>query len=182
MWAAGQAGVKTFVFLSSVKAMESFGDRCVDETWDGIPSGAYGEAKRQAEAEVIAAGKSFGMHVVNLRLAMVYGRGVRGNIYRMARGIKAGWFPPLPETGNRRSLVHIDDVVAAVRHVAEKPEANGKTYIIAHSHAPSGREIYDAIRRCFGRRQATWEVSPRLVGLLAVLVTYVLRRSDLAAW
>ena len=119
VWAAGRAGVRTFVFLSSVKAMQSSGDGCVDEAWGGTPSGAYGNAKRRAEAEVIAAGRSFGMHVVSLRLAMVYGRGGKGNLYRMARGIKSGWFPPIPETGNKRSLVHVDDVVAAVRHVAE---------------------------------------------------------------
>lgn len=58
------------------------------------------------------------MHVVNLRLAMVYGRGGRGNLERMARGIRADWFQPLPETGNRRSLVHVDDVVAAMRLIA----------------------------------------------------------------
>lgn len=166
VWAAGRAGVRTFVFLSSVKAMQSSGDRCVDESWDGAPSGAYGNSKRKAEAEIVAAGKAFGMHVVNLRLAMVYGRGGKGNLYRMASGIKSGWFPPIPETGNKRSLVHVDDVVAAVRYVAEKPEADGKTYIIAHHHAPSGREIYDAIRHCFGRSRMNWEIPAKFVRLV----------------
>ncbi|MDP3031867.1 MAG: NAD-dependent epimerase/dehydratase family protein, partial [Rhodocyclaceae bacterium] len=95
---------------------------------------------------VLEAGARYGMHVVNLRLAMVYGRGGRGNLERMARGIRAGWFPPLPETGNRRSLVHVDDVVSVMRLVAEAPAANGRTYIVADPRAYSGREIYDAIR------------------------------------
>ncbi|MHB1360829.1 MAG: NAD-dependent epimerase/dehydratase family protein [Rhodocyclaceae bacterium] len=144
--AAGAAGVKRFVFLSSVKAMAEPGDECVDEDWPGEPVTPYGRAKRAAEALVLEAGAKFGMHVVNLRLAMVYGRGGRGNLERMARGIRAGWFPPLPETGNRRSLVHVDDVVAALRLVAETPAANGRTYIVADPRAYSGREIYDAIR------------------------------------
>jgi nucleoside-diphosphate-sugar epimerase len=84
--------------------------------------------------------------VVNLRLTMVYGHGGRGNLERMARGIRHGWFPSLPETGNRRSLVHVDDVVAVIRFVAEKAEANGRTYIVADPRSYSGREIYDAIR------------------------------------
>ena len=169
VWAAGRAGVRTFVFLSSVKAMQSSSDECVDEVGDGTPATAYGNAKRKAEAEVVAAGRSFGMQVVNLRLAMVYGRGGRGNLYRMARGIKSGWFPPIPETGNKRSLVHVDDVVAAVRHVAEEPAADGKTYIVAHYHAPSGREIYDAIRHCFGRKRISWEVPSELFRLAGQL-------------
>ena len=152
-----------FCVTIGVKAMQSSGDGCVDEAWGGTPLEHV--AERRAEAEVIAAGRSFGMHVVNLRL---YGLRSwwKGNLYRMARGIKSGWFPPIPETGNKRSLVHVDDVVAAVRHVAERPEADGKTYIIAHHHAPSGREIYDAIRHCFGRRRVNWEVPAKFVRLV----------------
>jgi nucleoside-diphosphate-sugar epimerase len=42
--------------------------------------------------------------------------------------------------------VHVDDVVAAMRRVAEAPAANGRTYIVADARGYSGREIYDAIR------------------------------------
>ena len=51
------------------------GDQCVDENWLGEPVTQYGQAKRAAEEAVLVAGARFGMHVVNLRLAMVYGRG-----------------------------------------------------------------------------------------------------------
>lgn len=148
--AAGEAEVRRFVFLSSVKAMASPGDACVDEDWPGESMTPYGHAKRAAEDAVLEAGNKFGMHVVNLRLAMVYGRGGRGNLERMARAIRSGWFPPLPETGNRRSLVHVQDVVEVMRLVAERPEANGRTYIVADSRAYSSREIYEAIRVALG--------------------------------
>ena len=143
----GHKLVLRLFFLSSVKAM-SFGDRCVDETWDGIPSGAYGEAKRQAEAEVIAAGKSFGMHVVNLRLAMVYGRG--DGKYLSHGAWHQGRVVPTAssQTGNE-ALVHIDDVVAAVRHVAEKPKVNGKPTLLPIPMRLL-EEKFMMIRRCFG--------------------------------
>lgn len=148
--AAGQAGVKRFVFLSSVKAMAEPGDKCVNEDWQGEPSSPYGRAKRAAEEAVVDAGIQLGMHVVNLRLAMVYGHGGRGNLERMARAIRSGWFPALPETGNKRSLVHVQDVVDVMRLVAESPRASGKTYIVAESKAYSGSEIYEAIRSALG--------------------------------
>lgn len=144
--AAGHAGVRRFIFLSSVKAMAEPGDVCADENWPGEPMTHYGKSKRAAENAVLEAGSKYGMHVVNLRLAMVYGRGGRGNLERMARAIRAGWFPPLPETGNRRSLVHVKDVVEVMRLVAEKAEANGRTYIVADSCTYSGRQIYESIR------------------------------------
>lgn len=156
--AAGQAGARRFVFLSSVKAMAEPGDECVDEDWPGGPNTPYGKAKRAAEDAVLDAGVRYGMHVVNLRLAMVYGHGGRGNLERMARGIRAGWFPPLPETGNKRSLVHVEDVVSVMRLVAEAPAANGRTYIVADPRAYSGREIYDAIRAVLRAPTLRWSV------------------------
>ncbi len=147
---AGKAGVKYFVFLSSVKAMADPGNECVGEDWPGEPRSSYGRAKRAAENAVLEAGTKFGMHVVNLRLAMVYGHGGRGNLERMANAIRAGWFPPLPDTGNKRSLVHVQDVVDVLHLVAKQPDANGRTYIVADSRAYSSRVIYDSIRLAIG--------------------------------
>lgn len=148
--AAGRSGVRRLVFLSTVKAMGEPGPQCVDERWLPPPETPYGLAKRAAEQAVLDAGAKYGMHAVNLRLAMVYGRGGRGNLERMAAMIRRGWFPPLPETHNKRSLVHVDDVVAALQLTAERPEAAGGTYIVAHPVAHSGRELYDHIRAALG--------------------------------
>lgn len=148
--AAGQSGVRRFVFLSSVKAMGDPGAQCINEEWPVAPTTPYGQAKRAAEEAVLEAGAKYGMHVVNLRLAMVYGRGGRGNLERMAQMIDRGWFPPLPETKNKRSLVHVEDVVSAMICVAERSEALGKTYIISDPVAYSGRQLYDNIRKAKG--------------------------------
>lgn len=148
--AAAQAGVRRFVFLSSVKAMGDPGDACADENWHVPPETPYGVAKRGAEGCVRDCAARVGMHAVNLRLAMVYGPGSRGNLERMVRGIRAGWFPPLPETQARRSLVHVDDVVAAALAVARDPRAAGKTYIVASPQAYSGAQLYDTIRQRLG--------------------------------
>lgn len=155
---AGQAGVRRFVFLSSVKAMAEPGDQCADEDLLGEPETAYGQSKLAAEQAVIAAGERYGMHVVNLRLAMVYGAGGRGNLERMGRLVKRGIFPPLPETDNHRSLIHVNDVVSAIRLVASDDRANGRTYIVASQEAPSGRGLFDALRLAQGMTHCNWSV------------------------
>lgn len=167
--AAGRAGVRQFVFLSSVKAMADPGFECVDEEWQGEPKSQYGKAKRAAEDEVLEAGIRYGMHVVNLRLAMVFGAGGRGNLERMVRGVAAGWFPPLPETGNRRSLVHVNDVVRAARVAVTNPLSNGKTYIVADHQAYSGREIYDTIRSELGMSRTRWRLPQQALSLGGML-------------
>ena len=165
--AAGAAGVKHFVFLSSVKAMTEPNNVMADEDLAGEPATAYGQAKRAAEVTVLEAGQRYGMHVVNLRLAMVYGSGGRGNLERMGRLVQRGLFPPLPETGNHRSLVHVDDVVAAMRWVADDVRANNRTYIVAAQEAPSGRQLYDALRKALGLPHRTWAVPESALRLAA---------------
>lgn len=165
--AAGRAGVRRFVFLSSVKAIAEPGDACVDEDFPGKPDSEYGRAKRAAEAAVLAAAGRYAMHVVNLRLSMVYGAGGRGNLERMGRLVGRGVFPPLPETGNRRSLVHVDDVVGAVLAVASDPRAAGRTYNICGPEAPSGRQLFDALRAACGLQPCTWAVPRGLLHLAA---------------
>lgn len=156
--AAARSGVKRFIFLSSVMAMGEGGKRCVGEDWPLPPRTPYGRAKRDAEQAVIETGQRQAMHVVNLRLAMVYGAGGKGNLRRMAGGIRQGWFPPLPEVGNRRSMVHVSDVVQAALLAAADPAANGRSYIVTDGRDYSGREIYDLIRRELGKAASRWSV------------------------
>jgi len=154
--AAERCGVKRFIFLSSVKAMAEPDNRCVDENWPGRPTSPYGRAKRAAEELVLEAGLKSGMHVVILRLAMVYGRGGRGNLERLARGLQAGWFPRLPETGNRRSLVHVNDVVDVIRLASVRSQANGRTYIVADARPYSGKELCEAILAVTSKPLLSW--------------------------
>lgn len=177
--AAGEARVKRFVFLSSVKAMGEPGDACVDEEYAASPNTAYGRSKLAAEQAVLEIGRQYGMHVVNLRVSMVYGAGGRGNLERMARLVKRGLFPPLPETGNHRSLVHVDDVINAIRLVSGNDLANGRTYIVASREAPSGRALFDALRQIQGLPKCQWAVPEfllRSIGALGDGLQKVLRR------
>jgi nucleoside-diphosphate-sugar epimerase len=85
-----------------------------------------------------------------LRLPLVYGLDNKGNIPRMVAAIARGRFPPLPATGNRRSMVHVADVVQALVLATTRPEANGKVYYVTDGVAYSTRAIYDGIRAALG--------------------------------
>ncbi|MDQ5910366.1 MAG: Epimerase [Pseudomonadota bacterium] len=156
--AARAAGVQRFVFLSSVKAVGDPGSRCVDEHWDALPETPYGQAKRAAEERVLAVGRESGMHVVNLRPSLVYGPGMKANLLRLIEGIRQSWLPPLPETGNQRSLVHVDDVVQALLLAAAQPVAAGQTYFVTDGRPYSGGELYRLIRQALGRTIPRWTI------------------------
>lgn len=164
--AAVAARVSRLVFLSSVKALGPPGNACADEDWPVPPATPYGRAKREAEAALRQCAAEAALEVVILRLAMVYGPGSRGNLERMARGIRAGWFPPLPETGQGRSMIHVADVVGAIMRVIDDSRATGRTYIVTHPHAYSGAELQAAMRDALGLAPQRWSVP---AGLLRAL-------------
>ena len=164
---AAHSGVRRFVFVSSVKAMGEGGDIALDESSPAAPETAYGKAKRAAEKLVLAAGLAHGMHVCVLRLPLVYGPGGKGNLSRMISAIDRGRFPPISDTGNRRSMVHVDDVVQALLLAAEKPEADGQTYIVTDRQAYSTRQIYEWCREALGKPVTRWSVPLSVLQLAA---------------
>jgi len=155
---ARAAGVRRFVFVSSVKAMG-------DGDGDTSPRTAYGRSKRDAEELVLRGG--FVAEPVVVRLALVYGPGVVGNLGGMIRAVKAGWFPPPPRVSNRRSMVHVDDAVAVAIAAARSQSAVGRTIVATDGVAYSTRDIYDAIRRSLGRNPVAWSMPRVLWKLMA---------------
>jgi UDP-glucose 4-epimerase len=152
---AVRSEVKQFVFVSSVKAGG------YDEEY-GSPEGVYGQTKREAELKLLEIGRQSSMRVSIVRPSLVYGVNIKGNLALMLKGVEQGWFPPLPETSNRRSMIHVDDLVEALLLVAEDERANGEIFIATDGVPHSSREIYDAICQSVGKTVPQWSV-PKVV-------------------
>jgi len=166
-----KSGVKRFVFVSSVKAGGSppFGT-CANEKDQKNTEDVYGKTKREAELKLLEIGKESGMHVSIVRPSLVYGPNVKGNLQLMLSGVKAGWFPPLPETGNRRSMIHVDDLVRAILLITEDKQANGEIFIATDGTPHSSREIYSVICNITGKPVPKWSV-PKILFDLASLAS-----------
>jgi len=162
-------GAKAFVLFSSVKAMGEGGSRCLDEAFNGHPETPYGRSKLEAERVALEIGRRTGLHVTCLRLPLVYGPGNKGNLFRMIAAIDSGVFPPLPELGNRRSMVHVADVAQAALLAAETPAAKGQCYIVTDGRAYSTRELYALICRSLGKAVPSWHVPTSVLKGLAVM-------------
>jgi UDP-glucose 4-epimerase len=158
--------VQRFIFISSIKAMLEPGEDCLDENTIGSPTDAYGLSRLQAEQLVLDCGQQSGMHVSILRPTLVYGPGCKGNLANMLRWIDRGWFPPLPDTGNRRSMVDVRDVVHAVLQAADRDSANGKVCILSDGEDYSTRRIVTAMRCALGKSEQAWSLPASLMRLL----------------
>lgn len=172
---AADAHVERLVFLSTVKAVGDPENHCIGEHWDRSPQTPYGRAKRAAEEQLTALGQEHGFHTVNLRPALVYGPGMKANLAQLFAAARRGWLPPLPETGNCRSLVHVDDVVQAMLLAAADPAAAGKTYFVTDSQPYSGRELSHILRESLGRPLLNYTVSANVIYGIADLADTLLR-------
>jgi len=162
------SGVKRFIFVSSVKAGGHPGGRqCASEADQFPPQGIYAETKREAETGLIELSQQCDMELVIVRPALVYGPAVRGNLQSMFELVKKGIFPPLPETGNRRSLVHIDDLVRAILFLDGHQQARNGTFIVSDGQPYSTREIYESICVAAGRKVPKWSIPVSFFNLAA---------------
>jgi len=167
---AVKSGVKRFVFVSSVKAGGNppLGT-CANEKEQKNTEDVYGKTKREAELKLLEIGQVSGMHVSIIRPSLVYGPDAKGNLQLMLSGIEKGWFPPLPETGNRRSMIHVDDLVRAILLIAEDKQANGEIFIATDGTPYSSREIYNTMCGVVGKSIPKWSVPKILFDIVSLV-------------
>jgi len=167
---AVKSSVKRFVFVSSVKAGGNppLGT-CANEKDQKNTEDVYGKTKREAELKLLEIGQVSGMHVSIIRPSLVYGPDAKGNLQLMLSGIEKGWFPPLPETGNRRSMIHVDDLVRAILLIAEDKRANGEIFIATDGTPHSSRDIYNAMCNVLGKSIPKWSVPKFLFDMVSLI-------------
>ena len=164
------SGVKQFVFVSSVKAGgPTVSGQCSSEKDQGAPEGIYGRTKREAEIQLLDIGRKSGMNVSIVRPSLVYGPDVKGNLCMMMSWIEKGWFPPLPEIKNRRSMIHVDDLVRVLLLVDQDERANGEIFIATDGNTYSSREIYDAMCHVLKKPVPKWSVPKLLFDIIGLM-------------
>jgi len=147
--AARRAGVRRFVFLSSIRAQSGpSADHVLTEDAPAQPTDAYGRSKLAAE-QCLA---ELALDWVALRLVLVYGAGVTGNMAELVRLARTPYPLPLGALRNRRSLLSLDNLVAAIDTVLSRPGQLRRPLIVSDPEALTLPEIVAAVRRGLGRR------------------------------
>lgn len=162
---AAQAGVRRFVFLSSIKVN---GERTrIGRPYtardEPAPADPYGVSKHEAEVGLRALARSSGMEVVIIRPVLVYGPGVRGNFLSLLRIVRTGVPLPLGAIRNRRSVVALENLVDLVVTTLRHPRAANQTFLVSDGVPLST----PALLRCVG---AALGQPVRLLPVPAVLI------------
>lgn len=148
---AAQAGVKRFVFISTIKVNGEGRDAAYRETDAPASGDAYAISKWEAEQGLQRIAADTDMEVVILRPPLVYGPGVKANFLRLMHTVKKGWPLPLGAIRNRRSLLYLGNFVDAIRLCVEHPAAAGQMFLLDDGQAVSTPELIRALARAMGR-------------------------------
>ena len=153
---AAEAGVKRLVFLSTVKVNGENIDKINNnkiftnnDTPD--PKDAYSISKLEAETILWEISSRTDLEVVVVRLPLVYGRGVKGNLKRLIKLINFGIPLPFSLITNQRSLIGIDNLVSVLIRCVENLEAKGKTFLVSDDKDLSTPNLLQHIASAMGR-------------------------------
>ena len=169
---AAAAGVKRFVFLSSIKVNGERTEPGKPFTADDPPhpQDPYGVSKAEAEAALREIGRETGLEIVIIRPPLVYGQGVGGNFRSLMRWAARGVPSIFRKVKNRRSLVYVGNLCDLVITTLTHPNAANRTFLVSDGEALSTHELLATLTSAFGRKPRSIPVSPaalRLLGSLA---------------
>jgi UDP-glucose 4-epimerase len=168
--AAAAAGVKRFVYLSSIKVNgESSGDRAFGADDIPEPRDDYARSKWEAERRLSAIEAASSMVVSIVRSPLVYGPGVRANFLRLLTLAHSGLPVPLASIDNSRSMVSVwnlcDLICVLLRH--ERPMSG--VFMVADGEDVSTAELVRRLANIMNRPARLFALPPGVLRALAAL-------------
>ncbi len=174
---AVEAGVRRFVFISSIKVNgeESPADRPYSADDVVAPVDPYGVSKHEAEQALLALARETGLEVVIIRPVLVYGPGVKANFQSMMRWLDRRLPLPLGAIHNSRSLVSLDNLVDLIVTCLQHSAAAGQVFLVSDGSPLSTTQLLRRMGLALGKPArllpipAVWlQLIARLLGRPAI--------------
>jgi nucleoside-diphosphate-sugar epimerase len=168
-----RAGVKQFIYLSSVKVNGEVGR--FSETSIPHPSDPYGISKLEAERALVSLGARTGLATVIIRPPLIYGPGVGANFRALLRLVSLGWPLPFGRINNRRSLVYVDNLVDFIRTCVLNPNAQNQLFFVSDGEDLALPNIVRGLAAGMGQTARLVAVPPKILWGAAIVAG---RRAD----
>jgi nucleoside-diphosphate-sugar epimerase len=169
---AADAGVRRFVFVSSIKVNgeTTQPNRPFHADDQPAPLDPYGVSKLEAEIGLREIGARTGMGVVIVRPPLIYGPGVKANFASMMRWVSLGIPLPLGAIHNARSLVAMDNLVDLLVTCLQHPAAAGQTFLVSDGEDVSTTELLRRTAQAMGKKSFLLPVPVFFLEKCAVLL------------
>ena len=170
--AAARAGVKRFIFLSSIKVNgeETSSGKPFDEQCVAAPLDPYAVSKREAEDGLRLLAQETGLELVLIRPPLVYGPGVKANFLSMIQWLYKGVPLRLGSINNQRSLISVYNLVDFIITCINHPLAANQTFLISDGEDLSTTALLRRIAKAMGVPSRLLPVAPPWLKLGATMI------------
>ena len=169
---AAKAGVKRFIFISSIKVNGEHTDLCkpFTEADAANPEDAYGLSKYEAEQGLLLIAQQTGMEVVIIRPPLIYGPGVKANFKSMLHFVKRGIPLPFGIINNKRSFVYLGNLISFIIRCIDHPEAANQVFLVSDGHDLSMTQLLTECAKALGVKARLLPIPQKLIEFSAALL------------
>ena len=173
------AGVKRFIFLSSIKVSGEFtypnkpfrSNDTIDLNSAFIKKkDPYAVSKLECERALQSISKNSMMEIVIIRPPLIYGKGAKGNFSSLLNLTKLSLPIPLGGIENKRSFVFVKNLVSLIIHAAEHPNANGGIFLVSDDKDISISNLIHILYTQSGKKAKLFKLPQSIFKLLLNLI------------
>ncbi|POY38091.1 nucleoside-diphosphate-sugar epimerase [Flavobacterium alvei] len=165
---------KTFIFVSSVKAVADKVNGILTEESIGHPKTPYGKSKKMAEDyiqnQIIPEGKQ----VFILRPCMIHGQGNKGNLNLLFKMVSKGFPWPLGSFENKRSFLSIENLCYVIKELLSRPGIPSGIYNLADDDDVSTNELIQIMGSSLNKKAVIWKIPVSYIRKIAWLGDFLL--------
>lgn len=148
---AAEAGVRRFVFISSIGVNGNVSSVPFTENDEPNPAEPYAQSKWEAEQGLRKIQRETGMELVIIRPPLVYGPNAPGNFGRLVHWVDKSLPLPLGAIHNKRSLVALDNLTDLIIKCIDHPAAANQVFLAGDGEDVSTTELLQSIGRAMGK-------------------------------
>ena len=163
---SAKAGVKRFIFISSIKVNGEVFNLPYTEEDTPNPQDAYGFSKLEAEKVLLNGAFNAGFNTVILRVSLVYGPGVRSNFKNLIKIASSGLPLPFKGINNRRSFLYLGNLADAIFSCIEHPLAAGETFLVSDGQDVSTPDLIKMIACAMKKKMVLFFLFPGILKAL----------------
>lgn len=136
---AEKAGIKRFIFLSSIKVNgeTNKNNKLFSDKDEPNPEDSYAISKKEAEEALLNFSKTSKMDVVIIRPPLIYGPGVKGNFLTLIKIFSKRIPIPFLKINNRRQFVGISNLISLIHMCMENEKASNQIFLAGDKEALS---------------------------------------------
>jgi len=174
---AATAGVKRFIFLSSIRVDGNQNSKPFLESDASNPQEPYAISKHEAEQGLFKLAERTDLEVVIIRPPLVYGVNAPGNFGRLLHWVNAKYPIPLPfgSINNSRSLVALDNLVDFIILCISHKKAANEVFLISDREDLSTTQLLRKIANTFDKKVFLLSAP---VGLMIFMAGLLGRKAD----